>query len=322
MRMGTHRGNLPRLLPALLLLCALPLACAPAEDAEALFLDLDNQDFESRLEAREELADLVRQGRYDVFVRSLDSENLQIRALSIIYMSQMPHPKARAATRTLLSVDRRMMLPYNPVAMKPSRTTADSRVLVAVLISRSGGDPEAIDLLLAGVDPDDDPEVVKGTCLAIGALRDSQGLPFLVEVSGLRDDDLVRSAVQAMGHIRHPEAIIALEASVDHPAMPVRADVLSALSMWPGGETRQLIRRIGSGDAFPELRVNAIEVLAQQRELSLVPYFIERLGDPDIRVQTAAARALNRATGQTIGDDAAGWKSWWAANEAALSAAR
>ena len=148
-----------------LLVCLVLSSCAPADDVEALFYELEHPDYEVRLEAQERLAQIMRDGRYDAFLRGLKSDNLLIRANSIVYLGQMPQPDARRALRSLLAVDQRMMLPFNPVHMNPSTEPIDSRVLVAIMFQRTKADPEAITMLLEGATVDQEPETVIGTCL-------------------------------------------------------------------------------------------------------------------------------------------------------------
>ena len=302
--------------------CAVLASCAPAEDVETLFADLNHPDFETRLEAGEQLTLILREGRFKAFLRGLESENLLVRANSIVYLGQMPQPSARQALRGLLDVDRRMMLPYNPIGMKPSREMSDSRILVATMISRTGGDPEAIDVLLDAADTDHDAETVVGTCLAIGALGDRKGVPFLDAATNHDDDEVVRAAVEALGHLRSPEALAALGRRVGHPAFRVRIDIVSSLGMWEYEEFGDLMRTIGANDPAPEIRVAAIQRLANAKRPALVPYLIERMKDGNPRVRSVALQSLERITGAAPGPGVESWKSWWEANEASLPASR
>jgi HEAT repeat protein len=305
-----------------LAVCLALLSCAPADDVEALFYELDHPDYEVKLEARERLSQIMREGRHDAFLRGLNSDNLLIRASSIVYLGQMPQPDARRALRSLLAVDRRMMLPYNPVQMAPTKDLTDSRVLVATMFQRTEDDPEAITVLLEGASVDQESEVVIGTCLAIGALGDTRGVPFLAEASGHHEVDVVRAAVEALGHVRGPEALAVLSERIGHTSRLVRIDVLSALDLWPRSESEDAIRALGSGDAAADIRRTAIEMLAHSGDADIVPYLIDRLNDPDKTVRLAAIAGLERLTGKSLGEDPAAWKSWWSQNEGSSKAAR
>lgn len=302
--------------------CLVLSSCAPADDAEALFYDLDNSDYEVRYEAQQKLAEIMRQGRYDAFMRSLNSDNLLIRANSIVYLGQMPQPDARRALRSLLEVDRRMMLPFNPVHMSPDKNKVDSRVLVATMFSRTEGDPEAITTLLKGVNMEHEPEIIVGTCLAVGALGDPGGVPFLVEALGHQDVEVARAAVEGLGHVGGPDALGALTEALDHPSRVVRIDIMSALDLWPREESGEALRLLGSDDEAPDIRSTAIEMLALSGGAGLVPYLIDRLNDPDHSVRLAAVAGLERVTGQALGEAPAAWEAWWAENEGTINAAR
>jgi len=305
-----------------LLMCLVLSSCAPADDAEALFYDLDHPDYEVRFEAQERLAQIMRDGRYDAFLRSMNSDNQLIRANSIVYLGQMPQPDSRRALRSLLAVDKRMMLPFNPVHMNYSSEKIDSRVIVATMFHRTEDDPEAITTLLEGTSVDQEQEVVVGTCLAIGALGDARGVPFLAEASGHQDVKIVRAAIEALGHVRGPEALAALTSKIKHPSRVVRIDILSALDIRPRSESAEAIRALGSGDAAADVRRTAIAMLAVSGDAGLVPYLIARLNDPDKAVRLAAIAGLERVTGQALGESAADWEAWWAENEGTINAAR
>jgi HEAT repeat protein len=214
-----------------------------------------------------------------------------------------------------------MMLPYNPIQLKPSKESIDSRVLVATMFQRTEDDAEAITILLEGTSVDQEPEIVIGTCLAIGALGDPQGVPFLAEATGQREVDIVRAAVEALGHVRGPEALTALVERITHPSRVVRIDVLSALDRWPRGESGNAIRAIGSGDAAPDIRRAAIKMLAHSGDADLVPYLIDRLNDQDKPVRLAAVSGLEQLTGQALGQEVEAWKTWWSKNGESVKAA-
>ena len=306
------------------MVCGGLASCAPAVDIESLLEDLRHPDYEARLEASEKLAGLMRDGNHKAFLRGMESDNLLVRAYCIVHLAAMPQPDARKATRDLLRLDRRQMLPFNPIQMKPGGEERDSRFLVAALISRmDDGDPKAIDVLLDGATVQQEPEVVTGTCLALGALRDPKGVPFLKEASGLEDEEIVRAAVEALGHIRTPESLVALGGIIGHPSLQVRSIVLSSLSMWSGQESHDLMQTIGASDPSHSLRSNAIQILAHSRDPRLIPYFIERLaGDESEKVRSAAVKALERISGQTFGSRADRWQTWWSENQDALTASR
>lgn len=305
-----------------LAVCLALASCAPADDVETLFYDLEHPDFEVKIEARERIAQIMREGRYEAFLRGLKSDNLLIRASSIVHLGQMPQPDARRALRSLLAVDRRMMLPYNPVQMAPTEQLTDSRVLVATMFQRTQDDPEAITVLLEGAGVDQESEVVIGTCLAIGALGDTRGVPFLAEASGHHEVEVARAAVEALGHVRGPDALAVLTDRIGHTSRRVRIDVLSALNLWPRSESEDAIRALGSGDAAADIRRTAIEMLALSGDADIVPYLIDRLNDPDQTVRLAASAGLERVTGKALGQDPAAWKSWWSQNEGSINAAR
>jgi HEAT repeat protein len=294
--------------------------CAPADDIDKLFADLTSNDLEVRQEAGDRIDALVQQGRYEVFTRGLKSPNLLVRAQAMVQLARMPAPGARQALRELLARDRRMMLPYNPIRLKPMRELNDSRILAANLIHRGGGDPEAIDVLLKGAEENATPDETIGTCLAVGALYDPRGIPFLDKASKHPDVEVARAATQALGQFKEPEAIAVLKRLATHPAPEVRADVVSALSSRDGQEVEDILKTVGANDPSPDLRAAAIQGLGHFKDPALVPWLIARLKDAPPEARPAVAQTLNQVTGQALGASPEAWQRWLARAGAGASA--
>jgi HEAT repeat protein len=293
-------------------------SCAPAEDADALFAALGSPDMEVRQEAADKIESIVESGGFHVFVRGLDSKIPLNRANSIVQLARMSQPGAREALRAQLAVGRRVMLPYNPIRVRPARELSDSRILVANLIHRGGGDPKALGVLLDGVGEDRPVDVLEGTCFAIGALGDPAGIPFLETAGRHRELAVARSAAQALGQFQGPEAIAALGRLVQNPAAEVRSDVVTSLAGRDDEATRALLRSIGESDPDPDLRASAYSALSRLNDPSLVPYLIDRLKDAPGPARDSAAETLARLTGQSLGTKPEPWQRWWARNHPAV----
>jgi HEAT repeat protein len=290
----------------------LALACAPAVDPDSLYGSLVSPDVEVRQEAAEKVETLVQKGDSDVFVRGLNSPNLVYRAQSIIYLGRIGTPKARKALLDLLAVDRRMMLPFNPVRMRPQREETDSRILVAELLRRAGGDPAAIGILLRGVEEGQVIESLTGTCYAVGALRDPAGLAFLDKAARHPETGVVRAAIQSAGQFNQAESNAILRRAISHPVVEVRADVLSSLSSRNDADARGILETIGESDPSPDLRASAFESLARFKPAEVVPYLIDRFKDAPETARPALLESLGHLTGQALGPKADPWTRWWA----------
>src|SRR5207249_4578115 len=159
------------------------LSCAPAYDVQTLYNQLASSDSEQRQDAEEKIEKIIQDGKYEVFQRGAESPVKSHRAPSIIYLARMKQPEARAALRGLLRVDKRSLIPYNPIRMKATTEESDSRILVANLIALDGGDPEAGRVLVQGIEgqPADGRA---SSCYAPGAPRHPQGSPFLTAAGG------------------------------------------------------------------------------------------------------------------------------------------
>lgn len=294
-------------------------ACAPAEDYEHLFADLTSPDAEVRQEATERVEALVQRNQYQVFVRALSSPNMLLRANAITQLARMTSPGARAALVDLLAIDRRMMLPFNPVRQRPESVPSDSRILVAYLIHRTGGEPRAIGRLLEGADSDQAAEVLTGTCLAVGALGDPGGIAFLERASRRPETEVVRAAVQALGQFSTPESTAALGAVSTHPVIEVRSDVISALSARHDAPATEILTTMGRVDPDPDLRAAAWQILGNQPGDTFVPYFIDRLGDAPDSARQTLVDILGRLTGRNLGPKRDAWARYWSSRDHATA---
>jgi HEAT repeat protein len=296
-----------------------PIACAPANDPDRLLADLTSDDVEARQEAADKITGIVASNDYKVFVRGLASADPLRRAQSIVYLGEMTSPEARRALTGLLAVERRMLLPFNPVRMRPQSELADSRILVATLIQRTVPDPEAVGVLTRGDVSAQTPETIAGTCLAAGALRDPAAVPFLAKAARHPSPEVVRAAVQALGMFDTQEAEEALLGASTHPSPEVRADVVSALATRLDDSTRSIMMTMGREDASSEIRATALQSLSRFKGDDIVPYFIDRLGDAPEELRPVLQEILSRLTGQALGPKPQPWARWWASRSRAVA---
>jgi len=290
------------------------LSCAPAYDAQSLFDQLQSNDLEERQDAADKINKIMHEGHYDVFVRGALGPVQMSRVTSLVYLSRMTQPEARAALRDFLRLDRRSMIPYNPIRMKPSSEETDSRILVAHLIAESGGDPGAVDALLEGV-AGQPADVITGTCYALGALRDPKGVPFLATATRHEDNEVVRAAAQALGLFRTSEARAALKSLAHHPSQEVRSELLSALEMQEDPAVVEILETMAASDPSPELRASAMGQLGRFKEKSPVPFLIEQLKGKDDNNRRAALDTLRLMSGQAYGPRPEPWARWWEQNQ-------
>ena len=293
-------------------LAALFAACAPAEDPEKLFADLQNPDSEARQEASERIDAIVGRGDPGPFVRGLESPSLPVRAQSILQIARMSSPEARTALRSLLDRDRRMMLPFNPIRLKPMQEPQDSRILVAHLIRRGGGDPEAIDVLLRGSEENQTVDLLGDTCLAVGALADPKGIPFLEKAAMHPDTTVARAAAQALHQFAGPESLAALGRLLDNPSSEVRGEVVAGLTARQEDGVEALLKRVAENDPTPELRSSAILALQRDQDPALVPWLIDLLKNAPAEARPAVVQVLSQRTGQALGPNPEAWRRWYA----------
>jgi len=305
-----------RALAALLLapvLCGL-LSCAPAYDIETLYSQLQSNDSEVRQDAEEKISKIIQSGRYEVFLRGVDSHAIMHRAPSIVYLAQIRQPEARATLRDLLRVEKRSLLPFNPIRMKPASEESDSRILVAHLIAETGGDKEAFDLLVKGTE-DRPADVRAGTCYALGALRDERGVPYLAAASKAPEIEVVRAAAQALGTFHTKESLEALKGMVSHPSEEVSSEVLSALQLQDDPSVIEVLEGIAAKDPSRDVRASAMSQLGRFKNPSPVPFLIDQLKVKDESSRQAALESLRQVTGQTLGLRPDLWARWWQSSQ-------
>ena len=293
-------------------IAALLGACAPADDPERLFADLQSSDTEARQEAGERIDAIVERGDPGVFVLGIRNPSLPVRAQSIVQLSRMTTPEARQVLRGLLAKDQRMMLPFNPIRLKPMTEPQDSRILVAHLIERGGGDPEALDVLLQGSEENQTVDLLRDTCLAVGALGDPKGIPFLEKAAMHPDPAVARGAAQALHQFPGEEALAALGRLLDNPSPEVRGEVVAGLTARRETGVEALLKRVAESDASPELRSTAILALQHTEDPDLVPWLIGLLKEVPEEARPAVVQVLSQRTGQALGPSPEAWRRWYA----------
>ncbi len=298
-----------------------PLGCAPAHDVQDMFRGLRSPDLEVRQEAAEKLEAIVAQGDYQTFVRGLRSPDRIFRAQSMVYLARVSGKEARRALRDQLRLEQRALLPWNPIKMKPASEETDSRILAANLIAEAGGDPEAVEVLTAGIE-DQAPAIFASTCFALGALGDPKAIPALARATRRPDVEVARAAVQALGRFRQPEARQALMGALDHPSVEVRSDVLSSLELAEDPSQVDIYKKVAVSDPSPELRAEAVRQLGRFKDPGLVPFLIDQLRGKDEAPRQAALSLLGQLTGRSLGPRPEAWSRWWSQNQKSRPAGR
>jgi HEAT repeat protein len=306
----------PAALAALALAAVALASCAPAHDARDLLQGLQSPDSDVRQDAKEKIADVLRDGEYEVFVRGAREADGMVRVQSILYLARFSDPGAREELRGLLRIENRGMIPYSPIRMRIASEPTDSRILVANLIAQNGGDPEAVDDLLAGMKTPQPREIVTGTCYALGALRDPRGVAYLKAATTHGDTAVVRAAIEALARIKGPEALAALQGLADHPAVEVRTDLLLALDLRDDAGPTGVVRRLALGDPDAGVRSQATQQIGRGPAAEAVPVLIQALKDRDTAVRAAAHEALVRIAGTSLPPRPEAWSRWWSANQA------
>ncbi len=317
MVLGGHR--IPSVLLLLgALIAALGVSCASEVDVESLYVQSNSEDYEERFEARQKLAELVKEQRVEPFARGLRSDNPETRGQSILHLMAIRSPEAREALIGELELSRRFSVYYNPVRLVPVSSPSDSRIMIAHIILMNGGHPKAVEVLADTYGKEPDVEARVGTVYALGALYDRQTIPILEK--GLKDPDerVVRAAVEGLTQLEVPDLLDKLIGALKDPSESVRANSASALSGFPGEKTSRVLVEVMQDDPSPSVRKAALGSLGNAG----VPAAFEpvlkllRSGQSDSEMKAKAATVLGALTGQEFGEDVAGWTRWWNSNRA------
>ena len=169
----------------------------------------------------------------------------------------------------------------------------DSAEAVRAAAARSLGqleDPEAIAPLAQALREDPDESVKTASAAALGALENPGGIPQLAETLLGSDPSSVRAAAAlALGAIATSQSLPALmEAQRGDDSPAVRSAASEALEEIPSTELAGAL----TGDADPEGRSAAAELLGQRGDPSAAPALIEALRDPEPEVRGAAENAV------------------------------
>lgn len=107
------------------------------------------------------------------------------------------------------------------------------------------------------------------------------------------------------------EAICA--GALDDPDPQVRLAACQVCAGRRGPERVPRLARRARADADLGVRLHAVRVLGEVGDAAAIPHLVAILEDPDPVLQSRAAAALARATGQDLGADVERWRQWAAA---------
>jgi putative heme-binding domain-containing protein len=129
---------------------------------------------------------------------------------------------------------------------------------------------------------------------AIGAARRRGGTAAKGALANLVANDIAQAplaaALEAVGELKVSEAVPAVRARLDHPAVEVRMAAVGALGRIGGHEgERALI--VALRDAHPEVRRLAASALGSLRATAAVPLLLEAYRCPETRSEALAALA-------------------------------
>jgi HEAT repeat protein len=301
-------------------LLSLTVSCASEVEVDKLYVQSNSEDYEERVEARQKLNELVRQGKVEPFAKGLHSESSEIRVQSILYLMAIKSEASKAALRGELELSRRFSVFYNPIRLVPSSIAADSRIMISHILFLNGGDPQAAEILGATYGKEPDADARTGTMYALGALSDPRTIPALRK--GLRDSDLkvVKAAVEGLSQLGATDTADSLMQGLKDPDEHVRSNSAAALAGFPGQKTTGALMESVKTDASEQVRMAAVGSLAFAGGRDAFEFLLAVLKSRDSSsgLKTKVASALQSLSNQDFGEDAARWSRWYEQNRSKL----
>jgi hypothetical protein len=168
--------------------------------------------------------------------------------------------------------------------------------------------------------PVDGSRVDTGSLSAAGPLisavleLSSRAVPFLVRLSGEREQIKRYWALMCFRELRHPEALHAIAERLfdeDREVRQLATGLLEGYRDHPEFPTvvQEIRYSLTRGDASH--RVGAAEALVRLEDRGALPLLIDGLEDESDAVATACAAALERMVFQTFGRDKKRWQKWF-----------
>jgi len=200
-------------------------------------------------------------------------------AFSSLTISCLGHSQAREKLKTDLS--------------KFSRSLRWS--LLTILEKDS--EPGWLPIYLSFID-DPEPEIARLAVSGVGKTGNSSMASSLIPLLSKKSEVLVISAVQALGFLRNPSAILPLmELGAATKSEKIRATVASALGEFPETGTIHMLNEFLK-HFNPRVRANAAMALKKKflalnrRDESVIQNIVKLLEDPDHRVRADATQCL------------------------------
>lgn len=212
-------------------------------------------------------------------------------------------------------------------------------------------DAAAIDVI-AGVAKSKDVLARRNAATALGRTKSDAALPHLEKLARKDASPLVRAEAfdSLWGYAKNPVALGIASGGLEDADPYVRAAAVEAIGRIgteaaPGLVARLLtdpdegvrcvammeMRFVARDEALAKIvewakspgwrtRAQVVEDAAWMREAPAMEALVLLVGDPVLRVSSAAHRALVQISGKELGRDADLWKGWWDANKATWKA--
>jgi len=308
------------LLSVLCLLAAVAGSCAPRVDVEKLFVQMNSDDYEERVEARQRLGELVEKGDVAPFARGLNSRHAETRVQCILHLLAMRSPASKTPLVGQLELSKRFNVFYNPIRLVPVSTPSDSRIMVANILWTKGGDPRAAEILAKGYGHEPDAPTRVATVFALGALHDVSAVPALKKALQDEDSAVTQAAVEGLRVMEAPGIVEALLQNLSDSREKVRLNNASALGAFHDAAVSDALIQTIHKDPSEGVRLAALQALPNAGGFSTFHVILGVLKDPkaDPTLKEKASKALLSLTGQDLGVDAGRWSKWWDQNRASL----
>jgi HEAT repeat protein len=137
---------------------------------------------------------------------------------------------------------------------------------------------------------DDDPNVRHHAAHTLGKIGNPIVIDDLVGVLHDESDTVVHKAVYALGQIGDVRAVSGLVKILGHPNADVQTNLVKALTYFGASSIPYITGYLKADDWA--VREQAVDILGQIQDQSVIPLLKQSLADPDWRVRLSAVNAI------------------------------
>lgn len=152
----------------------------------------------------------------------------------------------------------------------------------------------------------------KNKIISLQKNKDVDGLIDYLKYSGAFDDIIQRLAASALGEIRDPAAVNSLITALEGKAS---VSAVCALKDIGNPSVMPMISALSNLELHSPVRKLLINALGDLKSHLAIDSLIVLLNEEDHEIRKSVAKALNKITKESFGQDTEKWQHWWKNNK-------